>query len=150
MAWAALQLSDVQSRISAVELSSITAASANSANIVAEIITTTTDLIRGYCANVSSLGPEGTIPDKLVDCAKDIWAFKFLSSIPGKLSGQLYDTRYAAYKDALRLLDAVAAGKFRLEAPATPSVEQPLIPLPTVSNCSRRRDYCRDGGGNFA
>jgi hypothetical protein len=146
MAWIALQLADVQSRVSAVEIVSVANASANPTGIVAEVIQTVTDLIRGYAANVTALGPEGTLPDKLIDCAKDIWAFKFLSSVPGKLSGPMYDSRYAAYKDALRLLRDVQEGKFRIEAPVQPAAEQPLIPLPTVSNCRARRDARWEAG----
>src|ERR1035437_7796342 len=145
MAWIAPQISDCQSRISAVEIQSLVNASGN-VNIVAEVTQTTVDLIRGYVASVTVLGPEGTLPDKLIDCFKDIWAYKFVSSVPGRASGAMYDTRRDTYKDALKLLESVRKGDFRIEVPAQPATEQPIIPRVTVSHKRQRRAQRYEAG----
>jgi hypothetical protein len=86
-------------------------------------------LVRGFVAHQNSLGPEGTIPDKLVAPALDIFVFYFFKRSPALLN----DDRRNAYKEAMALLEMVRRGDLRVETPAIPATEQPPIPAPTIS-----------------
>jgi phage gp36-like protein len=77
--------------------------------------------VRGYIAahEQNVLGEGVTIPDELESAALAIARYRALNRLP--IRSLLTETRITEYKDALRLLEHVAAGKFAIEQPATPS-----------------------------
>lgn len=77
--------------------------------------------VRGYVAahGQNTLGEGITIPSELETAACAIARFRALNRLPVKTL--LTETRQQEYRDALTLLRDVAAGKFAIEQPTTPS-----------------------------
>jgi hypothetical protein len=141
MAWVQLQLSDVQSRMTAAEISQISAQSATPGTIVATTLQRVTDFVRGFVPNDVPLGPEGTLPDKLMDAALSIFVQRFCNVVP--LGKRFFtETRQQEAKDAMDVLKMVARGDFRVEIPAVISEEvtPPKLPSPTISSRALRRN----------
>lgn len=140
MAWAALTEADVLTVMSGPELEGIRAAAlrAGQADPVAPTIVDVTDLVRGYIAVSSSLGADGTLPSKLQTTALDIIA----SRIPQRVNRNPSQGRRDKEKEAIRLLERVADGKFRVEEPTTKSEESTGSVTPVISAPKRR--FTRD------
>lgn len=80
-------------------------------------------MIRGkVAAGGNKLADGQTIPDELEDAFLAIYRFNALTRFPN-LKSLLDDARRDAKKDALALLDSVAAGKFQIEAPEEVTAE---------------------------
>jgi len=79
--------------------------------------------VRGYIGawSANTLGDGSTIPAELESAAVAIARFRALNRLPVK--SLLTDNRVQEYKDALRLLEQVAAGKFAIEKPETASAQ---------------------------
>ena len=135
MAWRAIIEADIQTGITGVELTSARTVvlAAGQVDPLTECIQVAVDMIRGYIAGSQNnhLGPEGTVPDKLVATAIDIVVYRLCKRIPKKIL--LTDERRDAYEDAIKLLKDVAADKFRLEVPDTFTTEEIGIPAPSIS-----------------
>lgn len=123
MAWAEITESHVQTRLAGAELNALkTVALANGqANPLTEIIADAVNETRGYCAARYTLGPDGTVPGKLVSATLAIIRYRFITRLP--LKTLLTEERKAEYRDALTLLRDVAAGRFAIEEPETASTE---------------------------
>lgn len=131
MAWIQLQNSDALNAISYQELQTVRTLTIQSGQTdpVAPTLQFVTDLVRGFIANQNALGPEGTIPDKLVAPTLDIFAFYLFKRAPALLT----DDRRQAYKEAMLLMEMVRKGDLRVEPALVAASEQPLIPAPTIS-----------------
>lgn len=96
--------------------------------------------IRGYCLTIGPVGAAGTIPPQLKQVAVTRARHELMVSVPDR--GMMTEARAQANKDALRILENVAAGKFAIEAPATTGSEtgnSPTLPATTA----RTRDFER-------
>jgi hypothetical protein len=139
MAWVALQPSDIV--MTAAELTQIAAQSPNPNTIVATTIQHVTDFVRGFVPNDVPLGPEGTLPDKLIDAASSLFVKRFCNLVP--LGKRFYtETRQQDAKDAMDVLKMVARGDFRVEIPTVVSEEAtpPKMPAPSISKRPLRRN----------
>lgn len=136
MAWAAITEADILTVMAGPELEAIRAAAlkAGQADPVAPTITDVTDLVRGYVAVRNTLGPDGTIPSKLQTSALDIIA----SRIPQRVNHDPSEGRKTKEKEAIRLLERVADGKFRVEEPTTASEESTGSIAPVISASTRK------------
>ncbi len=146
MAWRALALSDIQTGLSAQELTGCQtyALQAGQTDPVPFVIAATMDEVRGYIAGSTLvvLGAEGTIPDKLIDCAIRIAVWQLVKRFPTKLLAT--EARRTDYQDAIRLLKDVAADKFRVEIPVETTTEVTAgVPRPQFSRYGvRYRVHC--------
>lgn len=137
MAWRALALSDIQTGLSAKELDAVQqyALQPGQTDPVPYVITASMDEVRGYIAGsrLVALGAEGTIPDKLIDCAIRIAVWQLVKRFPTKLLAT--EARRQDYQDAIRLLKDVAADKFRVEIPVETTTEVIAgVPRPQFSH----------------
>lgn len=147
MAWRALVLADVQTGLSAQELTGIQtyALQNGQPDPTPAAIAAAMDEVRGYIAasRTIALGAEQTIPDKLVDTAIDLVVWKLVTRFPTKLMAT--DARRQRYNDAISRLKDVASNKFRIEIPTeTTSEETAGVPLPQVSSWGVRRRVQRE------
>jgi hypothetical protein len=139
MAWNAIAESDVLTVLAGPELSAYRAAALNAGqpDPIAEQIINVTNMVRGYIAAwvANTLGPEGTIPDKLLNPALDILAVK----IPMRAAGKdPTSSRERAQAEAMRILKDVSMGRFKVEVPDTFTEEKIAVVAPTIS-CGPRR-----------
>ncbi len=95
--------------------------------------------VRGYVAahRQNTLGDGITIPDELEAAACAIARYRALNRLPTK--SLLTETRVSEYRDALALLRDVAAGKFAIEQPATPSDQVISGPAVEVASSTTRK-----------
>lgn len=146
MAWRAITESDVLQRISGDELSALRASALadGQEDPVAEHIAQVTDLVRGYisaCAS-NSLGPDGTLPERLIRAACDILVVDISTRSAGILI-DLSETRKDARDAAVRLLEQVAACRYAIETPEEAGTETTMSPSPSMYRKHRhfrRRD----------
>jgi phage gp36-like protein len=118
MAWTALTVTDVTTRLAGVEVTSLQtiALAAGQTDPIVEIIEQVTDEIRGYVgAGGYALGAAGTLPSKLIGTALAMIRQRVITRLPN--AGLMDQDRRDEYKDAIRLLENVSAGKFSLEEP---------------------------------
>lgn len=136
MAWAAITEADVLTVMAGPELEAIRAAALKSGQVdpLAPTISDVTDLARGYIAVHNTLGPDGTIPSKLMTACLDIVA----SRIPQRVGHDPSEGRKTKEKEAIRLLERVSDGRFRVEEPATASEESTGNVTPVISAPTRR------------
>jgi len=147
MAWRALTVADIKGKLSGGEYEMVEAALNETGVTVESVITTTTNKIRGFVASNSknTLGPVGTIPDRLIDDAVAYIIPRLYGHTAGLLI-DLNDTRKEAAKDALALFKDVAKGNFSIADPETASTEveadssgdceftEPSTPPPTADD----------------
>lgn len=149
MAWQTISEADIKTQITAPELSAARTAAidAGQADPLPEAITNAVNMVRGYISGwtANTLGPEGTIPDKLVLTAIDVAVYLLCKRIPKKIL--LTDQRQRAYDAAISLLKDVARGAFRLEVPATFTQEKIAIVRPSISSPCPPADRAITGGG---
>ena len=133
MPWLIPTETDLLARLSGPELSAYRAAAlkAGQADPVAQILAGVVAEVRGYVAGFksNSLGPDGTIPDTLLDAAMAL----VVARLPTRLPVTLTEARVDAKRDALALLSKVADGKFFVAAPEDPSAEQPATQVELAS-----------------
>lgn len=135
MAWRAITEADLLQRISGDELEALRAAALGTTqeDPVASHIDQTTELVRGYIGACSqnTLGPEGTLPERLILPACDLLVVDVGSRVAGMLI-DLNETRKEARKAAVRLLENVAACRFAIEKPETAGEDSPSPPGPSM------------------
>ncbi len=140
MSWRAITENDLLQRMSGDELTALRDAALgdDQADPIAGHISQITDFVRGYIAawQNNTLGLAGTLPERLILTACDILVVQ-VSSRPGGFLVDLNDTRKEQYKSAMRLLEQVAAGKFRIEEPATEGDDSPTPPSPSMYDRDR-------------
>jgi hypothetical protein len=146
MSWRAIAESDITSKISADELASIRASAPDGTNPVADSVTHVTNMVRGYVASNSRnvMGPEGTIPERLMGAACAL----LVPDLYGRTAGMLIDlndVRVKAAEAATTLLRDVALGRFAVELPvgqtaANEDAKSASAQLITKSASPLRRD----------
>jgi len=129
MAWIPLTELEVQSRLTAAELTALkTAAIAGSQTasaILAAAINTVIGEVRGYVAKKNTLGEAGTIPDELEATALALIRRHLFTRLPN-MKALFDDLRQQEAKDALQRLRDAAKGDFVIVPPveAAPEAEQ--------------------------
>jgi len=133
MSWNAITEDDVLTVLAGPELEAIRAAALKAGQVdpLQPTIDDVTDMVRGYVAGCATnqLGPDGTIPAKLMRPALNILAV----DMPNRVRQSIPDARKEARKEAIRILEQVANCKFHIEAPATPSEEATGHIKPTIT-----------------
>jgi hypothetical protein len=139
MAWIIPLESDLLTAFSETELATYRAAATASgqADPVSPTLAQVVDLVRGYVGayKPNTLGPPGTIPQKLLAPALDLASVR----LPQRVGVPPKDVRAAAAQRAVRLLEQVAAGIFNIEEPLIPTSETTEAPRPTIE--ARRRHF---------
>ena len=139
MAWITPAESDLLTAFSETELATYRAAALASgqADPVAPTLAQVVDLVRGYVGayKPNTLGPPGTIPQKLLAPALDLASVR----LPQRVGVPPKEVRQAAAQSAVRLLERVAAGIFNIEEPLVPTSETTEAPRPTIE--ARRRHF---------
>lgn len=147
MAWITITEADVLTALSGAELSALRGAAlaTGQADPVAPTIAQVTDLVRGYVGGCTrnTLGPAGTIPQKLLPTALDLLAAR----IPRRVDRSPSKGREQAEKDALELLGSVAACKFDIEEPLTATDEKSSAAQRPSFSGRPRRDVRREQDG---
>lgn len=146
MAWRAITDTDIKSKLSDDELAQIRANAKTGTDPVADSVRIITDKVRGFVAANSRnvMGPEGTIPERLMDSALAL----LVPDVYGRTAGLLIDldgVRTDAAKAARELLRDVARGLFAIELPADTSAsgedaKSASAELVTSSAAPLRRD----------
>lgn len=148
MAWITLSESNVITKLSGPEIAAMKTAALQAAqtNPLPEVITQVIREIRGFVAGCSenTLGDGETIPDELLGVAISRIRFELATRLP--VASLLTEDRREANRNALSLLSAVAACKFRIVAPETPTTEEISSPSPQWKARTRRFGYCKEDG----
>jgi phage gp36-like protein len=135
MAWIALTVTEVTTRLAGAEVTALQTAALATAQTdpLSEIIEQVVDEVRGnIAAGGYTVGASQTIPSRLVGAALAIIRYRAATRLPQ--SGILDDNRVAEYRDALRLLERVADGKFAIEDPVTADTEASGAPGPAMDD----------------
>ena len=86
MAWITLSTEDIRSRLAAAELSALSSAALaeGQSDPLPEVITQVVDQIRGSIAGnqQNTLGPSGTLPERLKSAALNIIRFELATRLP--------------------------------------------------------------------
>jgi hypothetical protein len=151
MSWRSPTESDLLEAISADELQGLREASLGEGqdDPIASHLAVVADEVRGYIAanRENTLGPDGTLPPRLIRACIDIAVLR----IGGRVTGILFDpegVRKKAAENALTLLRDVAAGRFAIERPdeAADSSQQNTMIGPAIAKpCRRFTDRTQDG-----
>lgn len=119
MSWITLTAEDLKSRLSQAELTALARASGDYDESGMEaVLAQVTGLVRGYVAADARnrLDAAGTIPLALKSAALDLACVDYSARAGGFMSDPK-DLRKNAREAAVRLLQDVAAGKFRVDQP---------------------------------
>ena len=120
--WRQITESDLLEAISSSELEALRQAvlGDGQGDPVEAHLSSVVDEARGYIAanRENVLGPEGTVPERLVRAVIDIAVIRVGSRVAGLIFDD-EDIRRDAAKNALRLLERVSDGKFAIEKPAS-------------------------------
>lgn len=120
MSWRLPTETDILRKISGDELDAIrdAALAAGQADPVAESLATAVNVVRGYIrANPrNSMGAAGMLPEALIEPAIDWMAVPLFSRVAG-MQIDPESARVTARRQAIKLFEDVAAGKFAVEAP---------------------------------
>lgn len=118
MAWIEISVDDVKTRFAGAELTALQqkALSLGQGDPVPVVIAEVVDQVRGYVAACSqnTLGAGATVPAKLKSAALAMVRFEALN----RLGLSVSEDRRESYKQAIRLMEQVAACKFALDQPA--------------------------------
>ncbi len=140
--WVELTEDDVRTRLSASELSALEGEelAEGQESPLADIVAGVVREVRGRVAACASnaLGDGDTIPDELRHHALALVRFRLCTRLPG-MQDLLDDRRTREYEAALSALRDVAACKFAIEQPATPSDEQVAGPSVELISSRERR-----------
>ncbi len=136
MAWRALTEDDLKTKLSGVELSiyrSVVLA-AGQADPIQPLLTMITDKVRGYIGNCqrNTLGPEGTLPDKLISSAIDMAVIEVMGRAAGKVTDP-HEVRKEAMRTAIQLMRDVARCEFAVEKPDVNTDENLSFFQPSIS-----------------
>ncbi|MCK9468148.1 MAG: DUF1320 domain-containing protein [Porticoccaceae bacterium] len=134
VAWISLTPADIDSRLSAAERSALARATGDAAELIlADVLAGIEATVRGYirARRDAIMAPSG-IPPSLRDTALDL-AVPAYSTRAGGILLDPKGARAKARDDALKRLEDVAAGTFRVETPANPhSATGSATPLPAI------------------
>lgn len=130
MAWVPFNLALIAQRLAAPELDALKSAAIaddqNGDELVSEAAARVCANVRGFigaCAK-NTLGPDGTLPEELLDAALALAVHQIATRLPG-MEALLDERRNASREEALALLRDVAACRFALVQPETAATEQP-------------------------
>ena len=133
--WVQVTEQALLTRISGAELNGFRSAALASgqADPIAPVIAQVTETVRGYIAGCRQnvLGPEGTIPEKLVGPTVDL----IVIEVEKRAGGTLIDpqgARQSAAREAMSILRDVAGCRFVIEAPEEKTEEKQMVPKPTI------------------
>jgi hypothetical protein len=149
--WRAPTESDLLGSISSDELEGLRGASLaqGQSDPVAPALQKTVDLVRGYIAGNAEnvLGPEGTLPERLIGPAMDV----ALVSIGSRVVGIIFDPdniRRDNSRAAIRLFERVSEGKYQVEKPDTAAAanQQATASSPSFSDTSSTFDRTSQDG----
>lgn len=149
--WNIPQESDILTVMSGTELTAFRSVALQSGQIdpVAEAIVNNVNHIRGFIAACQRniLGPEGTLPDKLLKTFLGLVVMDIMSRAAGKIldqSGQ----RKKDWENANATLREVAICRFAVEVPDDPTTEIIANFKPSFSTMRRHRHFkLRDEDG---
>jgi hypothetical protein len=148
MSWITLTEANILTKLSGPEIAAMKTAAlqAAQANPLPEVITQVVREIRGYVRGCGSntLGEGETIPDELLGAAISRIRFELATRLP--VSSLITEDRRTANSNALALLRDVAACKFFVVTPATPTTEQASTPSPSWSARSRTTTRSQQDG----
>lgn len=143
MPWISITEDDVKTRLSGPELSAFKSAALASGqgSPLPDIINQVVNEMRGYIAACESnqLGAGTTIPDKLLGATLAMIRYRLATRLP--VASLLDENRINENREALRLMERVAACSFRLEEPDSISDEKLAYPKPSFGK--RRRHFGR-------
>jgi len=121
MAWAALTVEDVQTRLSGDELTLLRTKvlASGQTDPTSEIISKVTNAIRGYIAVRYSLGAAGTLPPEIHDAAIAIVRWRMIGRISIGTSGAMSasEQRKAEHDSAWATVKEIPKGEFAIEQP---------------------------------
>jgi hypothetical protein len=141
MSWITLAESDVITKLSGPEIAAMKTAAlqAAQANPLPEVIAQVVKEIRGYVAACAQnqLGDGETIPDELLGAAISRVRYELATRLP--VASLLTEDRRTANADALTRLRDVAACRFAIEQPATPSDQVITGPAVEVVTKTKRQ-----------
>jgi hypothetical protein len=125
MAWRAITNQDILTKLSADELAQVRAQASEGTDPVSDAVALVVERVRGSIAanSKNTMGPEGTLPERLIDAAVAL----MVPALYGRTAGlliDLNDVRKEAAKEATALLREVARGLFAVELPATGPVAE--------------------------
>ena len=140
MAWITPAESDLLLAISGAELAALrkAALATGQADPVAPSMYNAAQTVRGYVAacHQNTLGPEGTVPDELLQALADTTVCNIIKRVPGY---DISEPRQTARDAATALLKDVAACKFALAQPETAGEETMSggAPISVVNSVTR-------------
>lgn len=142
MAWRSLTRDDILTKLSGGELESIESQFDNSGTTLALVIDQATARVRGYiCAHSANiLGPEGTLPERLIADTVAYLVVELWSQTAGMLI-DMDETRKLSAERAERLFREVAAGRYKIEDPVEIGTDNKAAPLPSLT--SKKRHFTR-------
>jgi hypothetical protein len=136
MSWISITDAEILTRISGAELSGFRAAALGTGQVdpVPVVTLQVVEMVRGYIAGCrqNQLGPETTVPEKLIGPTVDL----IVVEVEKRAAGSLIDpsgTRRDSQREAMTILRDVAACRFVLEAPDDVTGEAQMTPSPTIS-----------------
>lgn len=141
MAWITPTETHLLTRMSGAELDAFRAAALGTgqADPIADQLAHTVEMARGYIAGCRQnvLGPEGTVPEKLLGAVLDLTVVE----VEKRAAGSMIDpqgVRQTASREAMTILRDVAACRFVIEKPAEETTEEQMIPTPSITARARR------------
>ena len=137
MSWSTITDADIATRLAGPEVDALreTALADDQADPVTEVVSQVVDEVRGYvAAGGYTLGAGATIPRKLLATALALARYRCASRLP--TTAFVTEPRTQEYRDAIRLLDRVADGKFAIEEPDEASSETSSGPSPSFETPS--------------
>jgi len=143
MAWISITTSEVQTRLTGPELSAVQqiALAPGQTNPLPELIGQVVDEIRGYIAAhaANKLGAGSTIPQKLLGAALAMIRYRLATRLP--VRSLLTQERTDENREAIRLLERVADGRFKIEEPTQADTETHAAQSPRIE--APDRDFSR-------
>lgn len=139
MAWTSITEAQLEDILAEAELTTLKDfLSTDQVSPVPGIITNAVGLVRGYIrANrQNTLGDGETVPETLVSATLVVARHQLLGRLP--IASLLTEPRRQEYTDAMSQLRDVAAGRFAIEQPETPSSETTPGPSIEVANSTTR------------
>lgn len=143
MPWISIAPADLSLVLNSAEIATATRfTTENQVDVIAEAISQSVALVRGYVAQRSPLDQAGTIPDSLKGSALALAAVQVLTRVKLTVS----EARNKASDDARSLLRSVGRGEFFVEAPANTVSTAIESALPSFENSHRHfTHHSQDG-----
>ncbi len=131
--WLAITEAHLLSRLSGTELTKLRSAALGNgqADPVQPVIDEVSAYVRGFVGRRYPLGEAGTIPQELLRAALALIVVELMSRVAGVVTDPKGERKSAADK-AEELLQAVADGRFAVEAPVTQTTATISNPSPNV------------------